>query len=99
MKRIGLALTAALLTVAIVAPLALADHPWPLTSCTTNPPFGMNRNHFGLFNLCGTDSYGPPEWMYWNYMPGTPGYNDPGNGPYYSLIAQAVADWVAVQPN
>lgn len=45
--------------------------------------------------------------MYWNFLPDTPGFNNPGSGPnityagsQYPLlnhIAQAVSDWSSVQ--
>ncbi len=80
--------------------VASAGHGTPTYKCNTSPyQYGFSRWHYGLWNFCATDSYGPPEWIYWNYLPGTPGHNNPGVGPYYSLIAQGVSDWAAAQPN
>jgi len=62
--------------------------------------YGLNRWKYGLWNFCQTDSYGPPEWTYWNFLPGTTGGSgDPGSNPYYSYVASAVGNWASAQPN
>jgi hypothetical protein len=71
----------------------------PPFRCSTSPSWDFTRWHYSLWSFCATDSYGPPEWMYWNYLPGTPGYNNPGVGPYYNLVSTAVYDWASVQTN
>ena len=73
-----------------------ADHAQdPPNDCNPFPTYGFDRWQLGLWNFCAVDTYGPTEWMYWNYMPGTPGYNNPGapGAPYLSLISQAISDW------
>jgi hypothetical protein len=94
---VALSLVAALI-IGVVVVFASADQEPPYR-CSTSPSYGFTRWHYGLWNFCATDSYGPPEWMYWNYLPGTTGYNNPGAGPYYSLVATAVGDWASAQPN
>jgi hypothetical protein len=68
-------------------------------TCTSSPARAFSRTHFGLWNWCQNDSYGPPEYSYWNYYPGTPGYNNPGAGPYYADVAAAISRWYGAQSN
>lgn len=106
MSATALWVSAAVLVVAfavaisVVVRPAWASHATPGNKCSTSPTaWGFDRWHFGLWNFCQSDAYGPPEWMYWNYLPGTTGYNNPGSGPYYSYVAQGVSDWQAAQSN
>ena len=77
-----------------------ADDQRPPYGCNSFPTvWGFWRWKASLWNWCATDSYGPPEWLYWNYYPSTRGYNNPGSGPYYSSVAEGVARWASAQPN
>lgn len=73
--------------------------PQPLFRCATSPAWGFDRWHSGQWNWCASDGYGPPEWMYWNYMPGTTGYDNPGIGGWYTEVAASVGAWASAQPN
>lgn len=97
----SLAVLALLATIVPWSREAMANHPHPVNHCSSPTPYGFNRTHSGSpnWNWCGNDSYGPPEYMYWNYLPGTPGYNNPGAGPYISLMGLAVPDWASAQSN
>lgn len=93
MIRLGLLVASVFLAIAAGFSLArAAANQEPPYRCTTDPQWGFNRAHYGLWNFCAIDGYGPPEYMYWNYLPGTTGYNNPSVGPYYSYVAQAVYD-------
>ncbi|MCC6382143.1 MAG: hypothetical protein IT304_06510 [Dehalococcoidia bacterium] len=101
-KWIGtpLAVLMRLITAVWLSADAEATHQTSAYKCVSNVSYyGFNRWHSGSsWNWCYTDSYGPPEWMYWNYYPGTPGYDNPSFGPYLSLIQQGISDWGSVQP-
>ena len=92
-------LAATILAMALAVPRdAGADHVQdPPNDCNPTAVYGFARWQYSLWNFCAVDGYGPTEWMYWNYMPGTPGYDNPGaaGAPYLSLIGQAVSDWAA----
>jgi hypothetical protein len=77
----------------------LADIRYP-NSCLTPSKWGFDRYISASpsgWNPCQTDSYGPYEYIYWNYL-SAPGYNNPGAGPYISQIAAAIGDWAYLGP-